>query len=166
MEILFSEKNTWSSIFELPFKFTQETKLRWLQFQILRSIGPTNKYQFKLNILNSSLCLFCKNYIETLVKHVKELLFYIDKWKLNKFNISVCVEKISIVSGKYTKRNIYRLQNLLILAVKQYIFAFKYKQTTAPCLYFDCLKKMIMDGFYIDKYLQLKDCKYNNHERH
>lgn len=50
---IFSEE-TWSSIFELPFKVTQETKLRWLQFQILHRIVPTNEYLFKLNIFNSS----------------------------------------------------------------------------------------------------------------
>lgn len=89
---IFSEK-TWSSIFELPFKVTQETKLRWLQFQTLHRIVPTNEYLFKLNILNSSSCTFCKNNIETIEHlfydciHVKELWFKIEELMLNKFDI-------------------------------------------------------------------------------
>lgn len=98
MEIFFREK-TWSRIFELSFKVTQETQLRWLQFQTFHRIVPTNEYLFKLNILNSSLCTFCKNYIETIEHpfydciHVKELFVKTEEWMLNKFNISVCLEK-------------------------------------------------------------------------
>lgn len=75
---------------------------------------------------------------------------------LNKFNISVCLDKISVLFGKYTNRHIYRLQNLLIIAVKQYIFASKYKQTTVPSLYFGCLEKMIIDRFHIEKIFTTK----------
>lgn len=44
---IFFRKKTWSRIFELPFKVTQETKLRWLQFQTLNRIVQTNEYLFK-----------------------------------------------------------------------------------------------------------------------
>lgn len=148
---IFSEK-TWNRIFELSFKVTQETKLRWLQFQTLHRIVPTNEYLFKLNILNSSSCIFGKNYIETVEHlfydcvHVKELWVKIEEWMLNKFNISVCFDKICLVWKIY---NIYRLQNLLILSVKQYIFASKYKQTTTPSLYVGCLEKTIIDMYVV-----------------
>lgn len=87
---------------------------------------------------------------------------------LNKFNIYVCFDKLSALFGNYTNRNTYRLQNLLILSVKQYIFASKYKQTTTPSLYmyFGCLEKTIIDRLYIEKYLLLKYCKYNEYEKH
>lgn len=41
-------QETWHKIFELPFKSTQESKLHWLQFQILHRIVPTNKYLVKI----------------------------------------------------------------------------------------------------------------------
>lgn len=37
----------WNKIFEPPFKFTQESKLDWLQFQILHRIVPTNISSFQ-----------------------------------------------------------------------------------------------------------------------
>lgn len=85
---------------------------------------------------------------------------------LNRFNRSVCFDEISVLFGKYTNRNIYRLQKLLILSVKQYIFASEYKQTTALFLYVGFLEIIIIDRFYIEKYLLMKDCKYNEYERH
>lgn len=47
-------QTSWSRIFELPFKCTQESKLHWLQYQILHRIVPTNKYLF--NIKKSRIC--------------------------------------------------------------------------------------------------------------
>lgn len=88
---------------------------------------------------------------------------------LNRFNRSVCFDEISVLFGKYTNRNIYRLQKLLIISVKQYIFASKYRQTTALFLYFGFLEIIIIGRFFfIEKYLLhvLKDCKYNEYERH
>ena len=98
--------------------------------------------------------------------HVKNLVFKIEEWLPTKFNISVCFDKISVLFGKYVNRIMYRLQNLLILAVKQYISASKYKQTTVPSLYFGCLEKVIIDKFHIEKYLLLRNCKYNEYERY
>lgn len=171
MEIFFRKKH---GIEYLNFllKLHRKQNSGGSNFQTLHRIVPTNEYLFKLNILNSSSCIFGKNYIETVEHlfydcvHVKELWVKIEEWMLNKFNISVCFDKISVLFGKYTNRNIYRLQNLLILSVKQYIFASKYKQTTTPSLYFGCLEKTIIDRLYIEKYLLLKDCKYNEYEKH
>lgn len=45
---LYYSQTSWSRIFELPFKCTQESKLHWLQYQILHRIVPTNKYLFNI----------------------------------------------------------------------------------------------------------------------
>lgn len=154
MEIFFRKKH---GIEYLNFllKLHRKQNSGGSNFQTLHRIVPTNEYLFKLNILNSSSCIFGKNYIETVEHlfydcvHVKELWVKIEEWMLNKFNISVCFDKISVLFGKYTNRNIYRLQNLLILSVKQYIFASKYKQTTTPSLYVGCLEKTIIDMYVV-----------------
>ena len=60
---IFSQTD-WNKIFELPFKSIKESKLQWLQFQILHRIIPTNDYLYKLKKVNSPLCTFCKTEIE------------------------------------------------------------------------------------------------------
>lgn len=125
---IFSEK-TWSRIFELPIKVTQETKLRWLQFQTFQRIVPTNGYLFKLNILNSSSCTFCKNYIETKEHlfydcvHVKELWVKIEEWMLNKFIIYLfalikylsCLENIQTETSIDCRIYLFFLSNSIFL---------------------------------------------------
>lgn len=54
-------QTSWNKLFELPFKSTQDSKLHWLQYQILHRIVPTNKYLFNiLKKAESAVCTFCK----------------------------------------------------------------------------------------------------------
>lgn len=53
-------QTSWNKIFELPFKSTQESKLQWLQYQILHRIVPTNKYFFNIKKPQSAVCTFSK----------------------------------------------------------------------------------------------------------
>jgi hypothetical protein len=77
----------------------------------------------------------CKCDIETIDHlffecfHVKELWCSIEDWILGKFNIHCSFDKQGILFGtrKYENKNIYRLQNILILVAKQFMFASKYK---------------------------------------
>lgn len=43
-------KFDWGNIFELQFKVTLESKLQWMQYQILHRIVPTNNYSIKLSL--------------------------------------------------------------------------------------------------------------------
>lgn len=167
--ILFTDA-VWNKIFELPFKITQESKLQWLQFQILHRIIPTNYYLFRLKLIDSPSCTFCKNDIET-IDHlfvecfqVKELWCRIEEWILEKFNIHCSFDRQGILFGKYENKNIYKLQNLLILVVKQFIFASKYKNV--PKLHGDILIKVIIDRIFIEKFLLLQSCRFIEYERH
>ena len=56
----------WEYIYKLPFKATNETKLREFQTKILHRILPTNTWLFKCNLVNSKNCGFCQIYTETL----------------------------------------------------------------------------------------------------
>ena len=56
-EVQFNEPE-WENIFELPFKVSQESKLRWLQFRILHRLFPCNYYLHRLKLVDSPLCDF------------------------------------------------------------------------------------------------------------
>ena len=59
----------WASINNCPFICTQNVNLRWLQFRINNRIIGTNSFLFKINILDTDKCAFCKNETET-IKHI------------------------------------------------------------------------------------------------
>ena len=56
----------WERIYSLPFKVTLDTKLREFQYKILHRICYTNDMLFKFRIVDSPLCYFCGEEIETL----------------------------------------------------------------------------------------------------
>lgn len=58
----------------------------------------------------------------------------------------------------------YRLQNILILTVKQFIFASKYKNV--PNLSTLMLKRTVTDRIHIEKLLLLKICKFAEYEKY
>jgi hypothetical protein len=94
-------------------------------------------------------------------------LVSIEDWSLRKFNIHCSFDKQGILCGKYENNNIYRLQNILILVAKQFIFATKYKNV--PKLHVDALIKVINDRIFVEKFtcILLQNCRYvmhcNNH---
>ena len=121
---IFSQTD-WNKIFELPFKSIKESKLQWLQFQILHRIIPTNDYLYKLKKANSPICSFCKIEIEN-IDHlffkcplVNDLWCSIEKWILSMFEMHISFDIQSVLFGKYKNRNLFRFNNLVILTVKQ-----------------------------------------------
>lgn len=58
----------------------------------------------------------------------------------------------------------YRLQNILILTVKQFIFASKYKNV--PNLSTLMLKRTVTDRIHIEKLLLHKNCKFAEFEKY
>lgn len=123
-------RKEWNLIYNLPFNCTQETKLQWLQTQLLHRISATNKYLCNCNLINSALCSFCGLLPET-IDHlfsecylIKELWDKIKYW-LDDLQLNVNFDNKSILVGKYLNSDIHRFENLFILIVKQYIYACK-----------------------------------------
>ena len=56
----------WKEIYSLPFTVTIETKIREFQYNILNNIVFTNQKLFKLKMIESPLCTFCKRETESL----------------------------------------------------------------------------------------------------
>ena len=62
----------WSKIYSLPFIVTIETKIREFQYKILNNIVFTNEKMFRLKMIDSPLCTFCKRETE----FIEHLFFY------------------------------------------------------------------------------------------
>ena len=57
----------WEKIYSLSFQTTLDTKLREFQYKVLHRVCYTNKMLLKFRIVDSPLCYFCNEEIETLV---------------------------------------------------------------------------------------------------
>ena len=69
------------------------TRYDWFQFQRLHRILPNNNYLHKIGLVNSPLCYFCQQTLET-IEHifaecfvVKEFWIEVEGWILEVFNI-------------------------------------------------------------------------------
>ena len=127
------KKSSLMFIFELPYKTSKESKYNWLQFHTFHRLIPTNKYLKKLKLTDSNLCTFCKLEAETIehlfvdCPYVKEIWDAVEDMLLDRFNIPIALNKTNVLFGKFITCNTYKVENLLILILKQYIFTCKYK---------------------------------------
>ena len=161
--INFSRKE-WEAVYMLPFKTTAETKLQWFHFQMLHRLSATNYYLNKCAIKDSPLCSYCNQLPET-IDHlfsecflIKELWIEIENWLKSTLDIDINLNRNSILFGKINKFRSNRLENLIILTIKYYIYTNKF--TTSKKLSFEHLKKNIINRLYIEKFILLKNCKY------
>ena len=60
---------TLSAVYELPFKITNENKLRRFQFKLIYNILPTNQRLWKMNVKSSPKCKQCDAPCET-ISHI------------------------------------------------------------------------------------------------
>ena len=165
-------KTDWKNIFILPFRTTTETKLQWLQLQIIHRIIPCNIFLFKIKVTDSPICSFCKEDLET-IEHlfadchiVKELWSNIEEWISNKFDRHISFDRKSILFGKFGNQNIYKCDNLIILTIKQYIYTGKYLYQMKNCkLSVETLKIVLIEKIRIQKLLLLKNCRYDEYHR-
>ena len=56
----------WNEIYSLSLKVSLETKIREFQYKVLNNIVFTNEKFFKIKMIDSPQCTFCKNEIEFL----------------------------------------------------------------------------------------------------
>ena len=124
-------------IFLHTIKTTSDTKLRWFQYRLMYRILPTQKYLYKMKIVNSPTCLFC-NIEEDSIVHMlwdcsKVQCFWnkFVEWIKENFPhcSQVCLSKELIILGK--KNGFYsdKVFDLLILIGKYYVYCCKVKNT-------------------------------------
>ena len=105
--------------------------------------------------------LFCQQTIET-IEHtidecfvVKEIWIEIERWISEVFNMQTSL--VNILIGKYENSSIYRLENLIILFTKQYVFQTEMKLSRPNTM---VLKNVLTKRLNIEQCLLLKNCNY------
>ena len=123
-------------------------------------------------VTDSPICSFCKDDLET-IKHlfadchiVKDLWSNIEEWKSNKFDRHFSFDRKSILFGKFGNQNIYKCDNLIILTIKQYIYAEIFMYIMKNCkLSVETLKNVLIEKNKNPKLLPLKNCRYDEYHR-
>ena len=152
-QILELNELEWREIFKLPFAVTNNTKLQWLQFRVNHRILATNKFLCKINVINSQLCNFCKEEIETIehvlwnCENVQNLLEEIDIWFVSN-GISISFTKKKNLFGDVSHVYKGEISNLIFLCLKQYIYNTRYFQKV---LSIHAVKKILKDLYNLEK---------------
>ncbi len=121
------EKNEFQSIYTLPFQSIIETKLIAFQLKIIHYILPTNTFLLKFHIKENDKCPLCTetHTIEHLFvecPHAQAFWRLFAGWWRTLTQENACLNKISILYGKFNeiKRNF--LLNHLIVIAKHYMY--------------------------------------------
>ena len=148
----------WEKLYMIPFKTTPEVKLRNFQYRILHRILPVNEALFKMKIIQSNLCTFCKSEVETL-EHLfvecefsKQLWIQISSLLRNKTKRDVNLSKVEKLFGSLEENHMI---NHVILLVKKHIY---FKRVTNSLPNFEDFKMYLHDIIKMEKYIsRLKD---------
>ena len=153
-ELLLPDSTFLSQLMSRVFSFTSDSSLRWFQYRISNRILATNRYLYKLNILQSDMCTFCHNQSESILHlfvecvHVEDIWSRLEQWIFIKCGIFLNLNKLDILFGKISSKN--DALNLIILLVKQYIYKKRYRQ---EILNFEGLKYYILDYYLVEKHI-------------
>ena len=121
----------WKNIFKLPFIITKNTKLQWLQYRINHRILATNKFLFRIKILDDPNCCFCgleNESIEHLFWDCELVQIFLEQLE-NLFlenGISIPFTKKYFLFGNTARMCKGDAHNMIYFCVKQYIYNTRY----------------------------------------
>ena len=116
-------KINWNEVYSLPYKCTIDAHSHYFQYRFIHRILPTNVFLFKIGIVESDKCTFCKDEKET-VKHLMWLCVSASSfWKevikwLNDLKFQIIISYINVCLGYYEVSNINFINMIIILAKK------------------------------------------------
>ena len=121
----------WKQIYTLAFNVAQDTKSREFQYNILNNIVFTNDKLFRFKMIDSPLCAFCREEVESLehlfclCKVTKTFWNTFFSW-LNIHNFEeVPFTVVNILFGFFDISKDFHLLNHLVLLAKQFIYRCK-----------------------------------------
>ena len=105
-----------------------DPKFKWFQFRINHFILTTNKLAYKMKLIDSPLCTFCKSETESLIhllwscNVVQDFIKNINDF-LRQFTIIITIDKFSFLLGPYN--GIDPVNEIILLSLKHFIYKCK-----------------------------------------
>ena len=143
----------WEQIYICPFITTKCSKMLWLQYRINHRILATNNFLNKIGLSENFNCSFCERERETLehlfweCDKIRGLLHTFSQY-VQSINVNVEFDKKTFIFGKFANAKYCRIENLILLMIKLYIYNVKCKGNT---LSLDGLLKFIQYYFHVHK---------------
>ena len=145
-------KEGWDASFTMLYRLFKSTEVQLSQFKLLHYSIATNELLFKWKLVDSDICVFCEEDIETLTHLFLECevikLFWKDLeiWISTTTQISYGLNLVEKVFGITIHQNLDIL-NIIYLIAKKFIYKCKYDSK------FPCLTEFI---YYIKYIIQLE----------
>ena len=155
----------WKIVHTIPLKSVINTKLKAFQYKYLMKIVPNNKFLYKCNITNTSLCDFCNMHIEC-NKH----LFWECQWSRSFWTELEVFLNVKRIYNFELPNNIFwlhglssysNLLNCILIYAKYFIFKNKYTKTEPS---FNNFKNYLKYHENLERVIALSKDKNNEHE--
>lgn len=166
---IFNRELNWKSIYSIPAKSCNNTKLHWFQYRVLHRILATNDFLYKIRIKDNNLCTFCNVHSETLVhlfwscRIVFDFWDRIEKWINEKVNGSFSIIMFSVFFGISYNQECNKPFNYIIILTKYYIY--KCRINKKP-LNFNIWKFEIKNALVTEKMIAIKNYRYAKFQKY
>ena len=127
----------WKIIYKLPYSILKSTRLQWFQTRINQRIIGTNWLLNKIDNNNNPNCSFCNNETESIEhlfwdgEHIKTL-FQLFLQTIRNKNIELKLTKQNFILGIFHNLNKNRINNVIIIWIKYYIYKTKLRIKIFP----------------------------------
>ena len=141
-------------------KIPMEVKLGWFQYRIVHRIISTNTFLYRIGIVESPLCTFCKEFPETIVhlfiecRVVCSCTREVLSWLGDIMNETFIVSNTDILLGRPSRA--CSILNLLIILLKFYIYKSR-ARNHQPTL--EGYKKDLKIYYQLEEYIYKKNLK-------
>ena len=160
------QKSHWLKIFNLPYKISIGTSLRWFQLRIIHRTLATNTFLQKIDIIDNNTCSFCKTEPETL-SHLFCSCQVITRFWITFFQwLQVkCVHiqhlhptNKEILLGIIDKNKADLTLNFILLTAKQYIYKCR---GSSQLPHITSFQKWLRSAYDSEKFIAFKNCNWN-----
>jgi hypothetical protein len=141
----------------------QNTKYQWFQYRINQNILATNRILYKMKIVESPICTFCKDKEESLVhvlwecEKVQELIQEFESWVDSK-SVSLNFNKKSFLLGLTSNTLTNLVYNNILILIKFYIYKTRCENGNLAIV---SLKSFLLKEYEVQKFIQTKNGKFN-----
>ena len=162
-----SDDLNWEVIYQIPHVVTLDTKTRVFQYKLLNRIIYTNKSLYKMKIIDSPLCTFCKMSDESLEHLFCRCDLIVAYWTsvvlwLKPLHIAIdSLNDCDIIFGLTEKRPHWLLLNHIIIAGKLVFYNSRLKNIL-PSLRYLMIKLDHIES--IERSIAIKNGRLKTHE--
>lgn len=114
----------WSLYCSIPFRCSNDLKIRWFQYRVIHRLIPTNVYRYNISTAESNQCSLCHDALDTIEHSFVHCLYVLPLWEFLHYHLENADIELNTHDTVLLILGCNRDQmfNLIIILVKFYIF--------------------------------------------